>query len=99
MKPQLLSKIENRTARIAITSTRLSTSIGLGYVGLPLTVAFAEAGFPVVDIDVDASKVDAVNAGRSTISDIPNESLSALVTVETIPEWYWTVGQTMRFAS
>jgi len=83
MKNQLLSKIENHTAQIAITSTKLSTStstklstsIGLGYVGLPLAVAFAEAGFPVIGIDVDPTKVDAINAGHSYISDIPSERL------------------------
>ena len=48
MKNQFLSKIENRTAQVAI--------IGLGYVGLPLAVAFAEAGFPVVGLDVDGGK-------------------------------------------
>lgn len=58
---QLLTKITERRASVAI--------IGLGYVGLPLAVAFAEAGFPVIGIDVDASKVDAINAGHSTISD------------------------------
>ena len=52
--------------------------IGLGYVGLPLAVAFAEAGFPVVGIDVDQTKVDAINAGRSYISDIPSERLAAV---------------------
>jgi len=53
---QLTTKIAERRATVAITSTKLSTSIGLGYVGLPLAVAFAEAGFPVVGIDVDGGK-------------------------------------------
>ena len=64
---QLTTKIAERRATVAI--------IGLGYVGLPLAVAFAEAGFPVVGIDVDASKVDALNAGHSYISDIPSSRL------------------------
>jgi len=72
---QLTTKIAERRATVAITSTKLSTSIGLGYVGLPLAVAFAEAGFPVVGIDVDPSKVDALNAGHSYISDIPSSRL------------------------
>ncbi len=71
MKNQFLSKIENRTAQVAV--------IGLGYVGLPLAVAFAEAGFPVVGIDVDLTKVDAINAGHSYISDIPSARLAPLV--------------------
>ena len=74
---QLLTKITKRRARVAITSTRLSTSIGLGYVGLPLAVAFAEAGFAVVGIDVDASKVDTINAGHSHISDFPSYAVDS----------------------
>lgn len=65
MKPQLLDKIHTHQAQIAI--------IGLGYVGLPLAVAFDEAGFPVVG--VDPTKVDAINAGHSTLSDIPSARL------------------------
>jgi len=57
MKNRLLTRIHNRSAAVAV--------IGLGYVGLPLAVAFAESGFPVVGIDVDAAKVDAINPGRS----------------------------------
>jgi UDP-N-acetyl-D-glucosamine dehydrogenase len=49
--------------------------IGLGYVGLPLTVAFAEAGERVVALDVDAHKVAAINAGSSYIEDVPSERL------------------------
>jgi len=52
--------------------------IGLGYVGLPLAVAFAEAGHHVVALDVDASKVAAVAAGRSYIEDISSERLAAV---------------------
>ena len=61
----LLQKIANRQARIAI--------IGLGYVGLPLAVAFAKNGFRVTGIDVDETKVDAINRGDSYISDISSE--------------------------
>ena len=53
--------------------------IGLGYVGLPLVVAFAEAGEPVVAVDVDLSKVDAIAAGESYIEDIPSERLQAVL--------------------
>jgi len=55
MKDQLLSKIHNRTAVVAV--------VGLGYVGLLLAVAFAEKGFPVVGIDVDGGKVAAWQGG------------------------------------
>ena len=58
----LLEKIRNRQARIGI--------IGLGYVGLPLAVEFAKAGFDVTGFDVDESKVREVNAGRSYILDV-----------------------------
>ena len=52
--------------------------IGLGYVGLPLAVAFAEAGCEVVGLDVDQDKVEALNAGRSYIEDVPDSSLEPL---------------------
>ena len=55
MQNQLLEKIYTHTAQVAI--------IGLGYV--PLAVAFAEAGFPVVGIDVDDRKVAALQRGES----------------------------------
>jgi UDP-N-acetyl-D-glucosamine dehydrogenase len=52
--------------------------IGLGYVGLPLAVAFAQEGCEVIAVDVDSRKVDAVSAGESYIGDVPSEALSAL---------------------
>jgi UDP-N-acetyl-D-glucosamine dehydrogenase len=52
--------------------------VGLGYVGLPLAVAFAEAGVPVLGLDVVQSKVDAVNGGRSYIEDVPSDRLAPL---------------------
>ena len=69
---QLLDKLENRTATIGI--------VGLGYVGLPLAVAFAEAGFRVLGIDLTRKKVDLLNAGKSYIPDIPTDELAAQVT-------------------
>jgi UDP-N-acetyl-D-glucosamine dehydrogenase len=51
--------------------------IGLGYVGLPLAVAFAEAGEHVVAVDIDERKVAAVEAGESYVEDIPSERLQA----------------------
>ena len=52
--------------------------VGLGYVGLPLGVAFAEAGHSVVGLDVAAQRVEAVNRGDSFIEDISSERLRAL---------------------
>src|SRR5579884_4081841 len=52
--------------------------VGLGYVGLPLAVAFAEAGEGVVAVDVDPEKVRAVAAGESYIEDVPSERLAAV---------------------
>ncbi len=52
--------------------------VGLGYVGLPLAVAFAEAEHEVVGLDADGRKVDALNDGRSYIEDIPDATLAAL---------------------
>ncbi len=51
--------------------------IGLGYVGLPLVVAFAEAGEDVIAVDIDQRKVDSLNAGESYVEDIPSEQLRA----------------------
>lgn len=63
--------IDDRTAVIAV--------IGLGYTGLPLATAFADAGFDTVGIDIDPVRVDAVNAGQSHTSDVSNADLAALV--------------------
>ncbi len=52
--------------------------IGLGYVGLPLAVAFAENGDEVVGLDVDSRKVEALNAGNSYIEDVPDSVLAPL---------------------
>ncbi|MGC8839511.1 MAG: nucleotide sugar dehydrogenase [Anaerolineae bacterium] len=67
----LLQRIEGREAVVSV--------IGLGYVGLPLAVAFGEAGFPVVGVDVDQGKVEAVNRGASYVQDVPSEVLGRLV--------------------
>ncbi len=68
---ELEKKILDRSARIGI--------IGLGYVGLPEAVMFAQAGFPVTGFDVDSERVAKVNAGQSYISDVPSEVLASLV--------------------
>jgi UDP-N-acetyl-D-glucosamine dehydrogenase len=51
--------------------------VGLGYVGLPLAVAFAAADVDVVGVDVDQRRVDAINAGDSYIEDVPDSALQA----------------------
>ena len=53
--------------------------IGLGYVGLPLAMVFAEAGVQVVGVEAVAARCDEVNAGRSYIQDVPGEALAAMV--------------------
>src|SRR5439155_26431899 len=53
--------------------------IGLGYVGLPLAVAFAASGATVIGLDADARRVAGVNAGASFIEDVPSATLQALV--------------------
>lgn len=53
--------------------------IGLGYVGLPLSLQFARSGVEVLGLDVDQSKIDALHAGRSYIHHIPDEEIGKLV--------------------
>ncbi|HWG07916.1 MAG TPA: nucleotide sugar dehydrogenase [Solirubrobacteraceae bacterium] len=52
--------------------------IGLGYVGLPLAVAFAKEGCDVVAVDIDPRKIEAIEAGESYIEDVPSELLAGL---------------------
>src|SRR4051812_23911370 len=68
---QLLDRIRTTQAKIGI--------IGLGYVGLPLAVEFARAGFDVTGFDVDESKIAEIHAGRSYIPDVHPEDLAAAV--------------------
>src|SRR5262249_27757131 len=71
MSQNLLLKIQNREAAVAV--------IGIGYVGLPLAVEVATAGFRVVGYDKSAGKVARVNAGESYIKDVPTAVLAPLV--------------------
>src|SRR2546422_1565857 len=64
--------------RIATHAARL-TIIGQGYVGLPLAVEFAKAGFPVTGLDTDPDRVAALASGRSHIPAVPSEELQALL--------------------
>ncbi len=70
-KDHLLQKIENRQAKIGV--------VGLGYVGLPLAIAFAQAGFSVVGVDVDQTKVAQLQQGRSYIADVHAADVSTLI--------------------
>ena len=65
-----LSQIESRTARVGV--------IGLGYVGLPLAVTAAERGFPVTGFDVDARKMELLDAGESYIGAVGAERLAGV---------------------
>ncbi len=67
----LSTKITGKTAHIAV--------VGLGYVGLPLAVEFAKAGFKVTGIDVSAEKVKNINKGRNYIQDVDSAELAGLV--------------------
>ena len=71
IKDTLITRLNNKTARIAI--------LGMGYVGLPLAVVFAEAGFNVTGIDPDKRKADSLIKGISYSPDISTERLAPLV--------------------
>ena len=66
----LLDRIKARDARVGV--------VGLGYVGLPLGMAFAEAGFPVMGLDIDKRKIDKIEKGESYIKHIPSGPLEEL---------------------
>ena len=68
---ELKNKIETKTARVGI--------VGLGYVGLPLAVEFANAGFSVTGIDVLQPKVDGLNRGESHVQDVPDSEVAKLI--------------------
>src|SRR5215210_7917644 len=70
-KDLLLQKIERRTAKVGV--------IGMGYVGLPLAVEFAHAGFHVVGYDISERVVKLLNDGKSHIADVPAATVAALV--------------------
>ena len=71
LKTRLIQKIDERLAIVGI--------VGMGYVGLPLAVAFAQAGFQVIGVDVDRAKVDSLNQGVSYVEDVSSEVLASLV--------------------
>lgn len=71
IKKELINKLNNKTAVIGI--------IGLGYVGLPLVLRYAEVGYQVLGIDIDAAKVDQLNLRKSYIQHISSEQISKAV--------------------
>jgi UDP-N-acetyl-D-glucosamine dehydrogenase len=71
MSIELLSRLNERRAVVGV--------IGLGYVGLPLAVEFARGGLKVIGFDLDQSRVDSINDGRSYIPDVPTEMVAALI--------------------
>jgi UDP-N-acetyl-D-glucosamine dehydrogenase len=71
LKDQLLGKIDNRTACVGV--------VGLGYVGLPLALEFADAGFRVIGYDVSERVANNLMAGRSHIQDVSSAKLARLV--------------------
>ncbi|HME91247.1 MAG TPA: NAD(P)-binding domain-containing protein, partial [Myxococcaceae bacterium] len=66
----LLGRIHARQARVGV--------VGLGYVGLPLSMAFGEAGFPVLGLDIDARKIEKLKGGESYISSIASPAVARL---------------------
>ena len=58
--------------------------VGAGYVGLPLGRCLAEAGIPVVLVDIDAERVEAINRGESHVEDVPSKTLAALLEAGTL---------------
>ena len=71
IKKQLLEKIKNKELTVGV--------VGLGYVGLPLAVEKAKAGFTTIGFDVQKEKVDLVNEGHNYIGDVIDDDLKAIV--------------------
>lgn len=71
MKDQLLKKIKNKEITVGV--------VGLGYVGLPLAVEKAKAGFKTIGFDVQKAKVDLVNSGTNYIGDVVDDDLKQIV--------------------
>ena len=67
---EFIDNIENRTAKIGV--------VGLGYVGLPLVIEFIRAGFPVLGLDIDESKMVALRKSQTYIKHIPSELLEEI---------------------
>ncbi|MBB71310.1 MAG: UDP-N-acetyl-D-glucosamine dehydrogenase [Legionellales bacterium] len=70
-KSQLINRLEDKSAIIGI--------VGLGYVGLPLMIRYAEMGYKVIGFDIDQAKVDSLNRGESYIEHIPADAIQAAI--------------------
>ena len=71
MKQQLINKLTDKTAIIGV--------VGLGYVGLPLALRYAEAGYKVLGFDVDPEKIDKITAGTTYIKHIPDQAIRSAI--------------------
>ncbi len=67
MKNELLKQLNDKSAKIGI--------VGLGYVGLPLMIRYSEVGYKVIGFDIDQSKIDLLNSGKSYIEHIKSEEI------------------------
>ena len=76
MRQYLLKKIKEKSIRVGV--------VGLGYVGLPLAVEKAKAGFETIGFDIQSQKVEMVNAGHNYIGDVVDSDLEALVKAGTL---------------
>ena len=100
LSKQLIDKIKNRSAKVGV--------IGLGYVGLPLSVELAKDGFKVTGFDVSKAKVKLLNAGKSDIDDVPDSDATVFYRYDTYTETgaadfdrhviggYWELDRTQR---
>jgi UDP-N-acetyl-D-glucosamine dehydrogenase len=71
IRTNLIERLRNHSAVVSV--------LGLGYVGLPLAVVFAEAGYKVIGVDPVQGKVEALNRGESYVMDVPGETVARLV--------------------
>jgi len=71
MKQQLINKLTDKTAIIGI--------VGLGYVGIPLALRYAEAGYKVLGFDIDPEKIEKISAGKTYIKHIPDQDIQLAV--------------------
>lgn len=71
IKEEMIQNLQAKTTKISV--------VGLGYVGLPLAVVFAEAGFDVTGIDLDEHKVQMLNSGKSYIQDVHSDCIKHYV--------------------